>query len=128
MLDRFKPFEDILPPSSGLQAQSQVGYPQQIVSSGYEISPSLRPFHPAIAGAPQATYRLHPTKDFFHPFAQPLAGSVTGTTGCPSIQSRYFPSHFARRVRRDFPLAAPGHKFLLVIRFVRTQGANGGAV
>src|SRR5208337_3332090 len=128
IFDRFKPSEDILPPSSGLQTQSQVGYPQQIVSSGHEIGPSLRPFPPAIAGASEATHRFHPTKDFFHPFAQALAGPVTDTTGRASIQSRNFLSRFTGCVRRDFPLAASGYKFLLVIRFVCAQGGNGGGV
>jgi len=119
VFEQFEPSQDILPSSSGLQTQSQIGDPQQIVRPGHEIGPSLRPLHSAIAGAPQATHRFHPTKDFFHPFAQPLAGPVTGTTGRASIQSRNFPSHFARRVRRDFPFPAPGHKFLLVIPFTR---------
>ncbi len=98
-----------------------------IVGSGYEICPGLRPLHPAIAVRPNHP-RFHPTKDFFHPFTQALADAITGTPGGASIQSRNFLSRFAGRVRRDLPLAAPGHKFLLVIRFVRTQGGNSGGV
>ena len=57
-----------------------------------------------------------------------MADPVTGTTGRPSIQPRNIPSLFARRVRRDFPLATAGHKFLLVIRFVRAESSNSGGV
>src|ERR1035438_1091527 len=55
--------------SSGLQTQSQVGYPKQVVGPRHEISPGLRPFYPTISSSPQTAYRLHPAKDFFYPFA-----------------------------------------------------------
>src|SRR3974377_270687 len=115
-------------PSSGLQTQTQVGYPQQIVSSRHEIGPRLRPVHSAIATAPQAAHRFHPAKDFFDPFAKALAGTVTGATRRASIQSRDLSPILARRVRRDFPLPTPGHEFLLVICFVPAEGPNPGFV
>src|SRR5208282_2107390 len=65
--------------SSRSQTQSQIGYPEQVVSPGYEVSPGLRSFHSAVAGPAHSAHRFHPTKDFFHPFAQALAGAVTVT-------------------------------------------------
>ena len=91
-------------PSAGLQTQSQIGYPQQIVSSGHEIRPGLGPFHSAIVAAPQSAHRFHPAKDFLHPFANALAGAVTGATGRPSVQTINLGSIFACRVRCHFPL------------------------
>src|SRR5258706_4222495 len=110
--------------SSGLQTQSQIGYPQQIVSPSHEISPRLRPFHSAIATAPKPAHRFHPAKDLFHPFANALTGAVTRPTGRASIQSRSVNPISACRVRRHGPLPTSGHKFLLVIRLVRTEGRN----
>src|SRR5436189_145424 len=98
-----------LPPPPALNARiAKDGYQPQIVSPRHEIGPSLRPFHPAIAAAPQPTHRFHPAKDFFHPFANALTGAVTGATGRASVQTLNLGSLFARRVRRDFPLPAPG--------------------
>ena len=115
---RFEQRTDRARPSSGLQTQSQIGYPQQIVSPGHEIGPGLRPFHPAIATAPQSAHCFHPPKDFFHPFANALAAAVTSTTGRATVQTVNLGSVFARRVRRDFPRPAPGdniHKGHLTI-------------
>ena len=93
------------PPSSYCLFQ-QIAHPHQIVG---RQRPSEHPTHPS--GSPEARFAhpphgLQPTKDFFHPFAQALASPVTGTTGCPAIQSRNFLSCFARRARRDCRLCA----------------------
>jgi len=117
---------DLPCPSSGLLTHSQVGYPQQIVSPSYEIGPCLRPFYPAVATAPQSAHRFHPAEDFFHPFAKPLAGAVTGPSSRVSIQSANSNPLFARHVRCHGSLPAPGHKLLLVIRFIRSQGCDPG--
>src|SRR5258708_36399489 len=87
-----------------LQTQSQIGYPQQIVSPGHEIGPSLRSFHSAIATAPQSAHRLHPAEDFFHPFPNALTGAVTSTAGRPSVQTVHLGPILTRRVRSDLPL------------------------
>src|ERR1035441_2305484 len=114
--------------SSSLQTQSQIGYPKQIVSPGYEIGPRLRPFHPAIATAPQSAHCLHPPKDFFEPFTNALADPVTDAIDGASIQSRNSNPIFARRVRCHLPFPTPGHEFPLVIGFVRSEGCNLGFV
>ena len=108
--------------SSGPPAQSQIGYPQQIVGSRHKISPSLCPFHTTIAGPPQPADRFHPAKDFLHPFANALTGhgNLAWSVVRPSSPATCTPSLHAD-VRRDFPFPAPRHKFLLMIAFVRAQ-------
>ena len=98
--DRRGPRSDRLRLSSGLQTQAQFGDPQQIVSPGHEIGPSLGPFHSAMAAAPQSTRGLHPAEDSFDSFTQALTGAITRTTRRAAIQSRHAGSHFARREHR----------------------------
>ena len=74
--------------SSGLQTQSQIGHPQQIICPRHEIGPSLCPFYSTIPAASQSAYRFHPAKNLLDPFAQALADAVTCTASRPAIQSR----------------------------------------
>ena len=80
--------------------------PHQVVSPRYEVAPSLSALQSAISAPAQPTHRLDPTNNLFDPFADSLAGRVTGLLRRAPVQAFDFNAGFARHMRRDLALAA----------------------
>lgn len=111
---------------SSLQIQSQPGYSEQIIRSRHEVGPSLRSLHTPVTGSAHAGDGFHPSKYFFHPLADSLAGLIAAALCRAGIQTSHLQIVFARHVRRDSPLPTSADKLLLMIGLVSSQRGDPG--
>lgn len=66
----------------------EISHSHQIVGRGGEGEGPGQPLSAPMAVFAEMTYGLQPAKDFFHPFAQPLAQGVSSMPGGAAIQGR----------------------------------------
>lgn len=94
----------------------------QVIRRADQVTDMLCARHAEEAPLPQAPDRLHPTKDLFDIFAQPLAEAIALVSGGMAVQARGTSVTDTGEMGTNPPLPQPTHKVSPKIALVRPHG------
>src|SRR5215467_3148035 len=100
----------------------QLGHANKIIGCSHPPSSQLGSVSSSEACFPKTSHGLHPTKDLFDPFSNPLTeGIAFMTRGSPIDGRSPFALGVGRHMRENLSPAQKSHKVLRVITLIRAQ-------